>query len=217
MGTVSRVPVQVLSGDGSDALAGLEADFTMLDAGIAAARAWTCRSVAVVLGVSRDLHAEVDTDACRTRGAAILRRSSGGGTVVIGPGTLQWALVIPHDEGMEPPSLDAAKGSANAAVRRALAAAGAGIALDDDPWGDLCAGDRKVGGLAIRRQRAATLVHGTLLTTADIANIAALLKHPQREPAWRRGRPHGDFLARLGAVDPLLFSAALVEAAHGAR
>lgn len=215
--TSSRIPVEVLlpaagaASGGGDAAEGLLADFAMLDEGRAASRAWTCRQAAVVLGVSRDFDAEVDRSECLRRDVAVLRRSSGGGTVAIGSGTLQWAVVFPHASG-EPPSLDAAKLVANGAVAAALAAVGAAPALDVDAWGDLRRGDRKVGGLAIRRQRAATLVHGTLLADADLAEVAALLRHPQREPAWRRGRSHADFLAALGAIDVEAFAGALDEA-----
>lgn len=204
-----RPPVEILLGDAGDAARGIEDDFAMLDAGRAAARVWTCRRVAVVLGVSRDLDAEVEREECLRRGAAVLRRASGGGTVVIGPGTVQYAFVVEHAPDAEPPSLDAVKQDCNDAVRRALAAAGIGAALETDPWGDLRAGDRKVGGLAMRRRRDATLLHGTLLARADVDTIAALLRHPEREPAWRRRRPHREFLANLGDFDQEAFANAL--------
>lgn len=210
--TASRVPVEAVLADGGDALAGLLGDFAMLDAGAPATRTWTCRDRAVVLGVSRDFHAEVERDECLRRGVAVLRRSSGGGTVAIGPGTVQWALVFRHEPATEPPSLDDAKRIANDAVRHALLAVKPGVALDSDPWGDLRVEDRKVGGLALRRQRTATLVHGTLLADADLDAIAALLKHPLHEPAWRRGRAHADFLAGVGPVDVDRFASALAGA-----
>lgn len=217
--TVPRIPVEVVlpaddyaSGSGNDAAAGLLGDFVMLEAGLAASRGWNCRQTAVVLGVSRDLETEVEREECLRRRVSVLRRSSGGGTVVIGPGTLQWAVVFPHPAGGEPPSLDAAKQAANEGVRRALQSIEVGCALNIDPWGDLCSDDRKVGGLAIRRQRVATLVHGTLLVDADLDAIAALLKHPQKEPDWRRGRSHADFLAGLGRLDVEAFTHALAAA-----
>src|SRR5262245_22625242 len=58
-------------------------------------RFWESRQYAVVLGASRRLRDEVFIDACRTDGVPILRRSSGGGTVVVGPGALNVTVVLP--------------------------------------------------------------------------------------------------------------------------
>lgn len=209
MGTGARPAVEVLFGEASEAVAGIAADFAMLDEPRPATRVWTCRDTAVVLGVSRPFEAEVHEEACRRHGVAVLRRASGGGTVVIGPGTVQYAFAILHAEDAEAPSLDAVKRDCNDAVRRALAAAGVNANLETDSSGDLRAGDRKVGGLALRRRRHATLLHGTLLADADLGRIAEVLRHPEREPAWRRRRAHVDFLGGLGRFDVDAFAAAL--------
>lgn len=203
-----RPPVEALFGSAPEAVRGIEGDFALLDAARDAARAWTCRESAVVLGISRDPESEVDAPECRRRGVALLRRASGGGTVAIGPGTLQYAIVLAHD-GNEPPSITEAKRVCNDLVREALTRAGVHATLRADPSGDLCLGDRKAGGLALRRQRDATLVHGTLLATADLAFVAAVLRHPASEPAWRRGRSHDEFLAALGRIDADAFAEAL--------
>lgn len=208
----SRAPVEVLHGDAADAARGIEGDFALLDEGRAAARTWTCTSTAVVLGVGRAAADDVDEGECRARGVALLRRASGGGTVVIGPGTLQYALVLPHAPGREPPSLGEVKRLCNESVRRALLACGAAD-VEAEPCGDLRVGDRKVGGTALRRHRDATMLHGTLLLEPDLAMVAALLRHPSREPAWRQGRSHLAFLAGLGPVGEASFAEALRAAA----
>ncbi len=199
--TAARAPVEVLYGEAADAVRGIEGDFAMLEAGRAGARVWTCSATAAVLGVSRDAEAEVNADECRRRGVALLRRASGGGTVVVGPGTVQYAILLPHLAGDAALSLGAAKSESNDAVRDALARCGVDAKLTSDASGDLRIGDRKVGGLALRRHRDATLVHGTLLMSADLELIGAILRHPAREPEWRRGRPHAEFLASLGRFD----------------
>jgi len=203
--TNTRAPVEVLHGQAEGAVRGIEGDFAMLEPMPAApvARVWACVETAVVLGVSRDLATEVDEAACTNRRVAVLRRASGGGTVVIGPGTLQYAFALPHDAG--PPSIDAVKRRCSLLVRDALAASGVGASIDSDHSGDLHVGTRKVAGVALRRLRDATLLHGTLLVAADLGLIAALLRHPAREPAWRQGRPHLDFLANLGHFDADVF------------
>jgi lipoate-protein ligase A len=203
-----RRPVEVLFGESPEAVRGIEGDFEMLEAARPDVRVWTCGEPAIVLGISRDPSLEVDMDECRSRGVALLRRASGGGTVAIGPGTIQYAIVLEHD-GAEPPSITEAKRLCNDLVRDSLLHIGVHATLDVDPSGDLRLGDRKAGGLALRRNRDATLVHGSLLATADVAFIASVLRHPASEPAWRRGRAHGDFLIGLGHVDRDAFAYAL--------
>ncbi len=214
--TRRRPAVEVLSGEAADAVRGIEADFALLEAARTSSRVWTCGAPAVVLGISRDAAVEVDADECVRRGVALVRRASGGGTVAIGAGTVQYAIVFAHAAD-EPPSITDAKSRSNDIVRAALSHAGVGAALDADPSGDLLLGDRKAGGLALRRHRSATLVHGTLLASADLGLIAAVLRHPASEPAWRRGRSHRDFLANLGEIDVDAFARALRQSLSDAR
>jgi len=49
----------------------------------------------VVVGSSSRIDEEVDRAACATAGVPILRRPSGGLTVVLGPGCIMWSVVLP--------------------------------------------------------------------------------------------------------------------------
>ncbi len=62
-------------------------------------RVWQPRRHFVVLGYSNKSRAEVNLDSCRTLGIPVLRRCSGGGTVLQGPGCLNYSLIlrIPED------------------------------------------------------------------------------------------------------------------------
>ena len=55
---------------------------------------WEQQRPAVVLGAGCRLTDDVDEAACRADGVPILRRSSGGGTVLLGPGCLLYTLVL---------------------------------------------------------------------------------------------------------------------------
>ena len=65
---------------------------------------------------------------------------------------------------------------------------------------DVAVGARKISGNAQARRWKALLVHGTLLVDFDPELADAVLKHPPREPAYRRGRPHRDFLVTLRSL-----------------
>src|SRR5579872_7437387 len=57
-------------------------------------RVWEWPRPAVVLGSGGRLAEEVDRAACRADGVPVLRRSSGGGTVLLGGGCLLFTLVL---------------------------------------------------------------------------------------------------------------------------
>src|SRR5262249_51985287 len=60
-------------------------------------RLWEWRQQAVVLGAAGRLAQEVDEAACMNDGVPIVRRSSGGGAVVLGPGCLNFSLILRFD------------------------------------------------------------------------------------------------------------------------
>jgi lipoate-protein ligase A len=62
---------------------------------------------------------------------------------------------------------------------------------------DLAIEQRKVSGNAQRRTQHAILHHGTLLYDFDAASSERFLKRPQRQPRYRAGRSHSDFLGNL--------------------
>ncbi len=81
----------------ADNLAGDEALLIQAEeaGGPPALRFWELDHLAVILGASCRLSENVRVEACQRDGVAIARRSSGGGTVVIGPGALNVTLVVP--------------------------------------------------------------------------------------------------------------------------
>ena len=172
-------------------LAGTAAD------GTPAFRTWVTTRHTVVVGRAVDVESEVDIDRCARLAVPIVRRPSGGRTVVVGPGTVQYTFVLPYRLSPELAAIPSSKRFCN----RLLLGALADTRIAEDVSGDLLVGDRKVGGLAIKRARDAMLLHGTLLVSAEIELLATLLRHPLREPPYRRGRPHGEFLANLGPFD----------------
>lgn len=180
-------------------------------------RTWVAEHPAVVLGSSCRIDAEVDRGVCRGDGVPILRRPSGGGTVVVGPGCVMWTVVTPHPAGapaIEPlhaAHLDPVAARVTAAVRaagrsdrRVERRGTSDLVVVDDPAPDAA---RKVSGNALRVRRCGVLYHGTLLDDCDLEMVARLLRHPPREPAYRAGRTHREFLANLGLGRPALDAA----------
>jgi lipoate-protein ligase A len=170
-------------------------------------RTWMATAPTVVLGSSSHVAAEVDPDACAAAGVRLVRRPSGGLTVVLGPGCLMWSVIMPHPQGS--PGLE----TIHAALLEPLAAAlrAAGRAVYRRGTSDLAVvdgqTDRKVSGNALRVKRHGVLYHGTLLDAFDLDMVSRVLRHPPQEPAYRAGRSHAGFIANLGLGRPRLEAA----------
>ncbi|OYW18312.1 MAG: hypothetical protein B7Z55_10850 [Planctomycetales bacterium 12-60-4] len=61
-------------------------------------RVWEQSTTAVIVGRSNAIEREVDVAACEADGVPILKRCSGGGAVVLGPGCLCYSLVLPSGD-----------------------------------------------------------------------------------------------------------------------
>ncbi len=157
---------------------------------------WWGGPPAVVMGSNERPERVTDIDACVRLSLPILKRPTGGGTVLETAGVFNYSLITPA-----PVSLDV-----NAAFRPGLdlvcaILSGLGVAGTRAGTSDIAVGDRKISGNAQARKWRALLVHGTILVDFDYDLADEVLKHPPREPAYRRGRSHRDFLISLRALD----------------
>src|SRR5207248_4591650 len=66
-----------------------------------ALRVWEWPRPAVVLGAGGRIADDVDVTACERDGVSLARRSSGGGTVLLGPGCLLYSVVLRYDRAAE--------------------------------------------------------------------------------------------------------------------
>lgn len=166
-------------------------------------RVWEPDRLAVVLGASCRLIEDVDVALCRSDGVPIARRSSGGGTVVVGPGTLNVTVVLPNHAAPGLQAVDTAQSYVLDRIAVALRRVVPGVEVRG--LGDLTVGGRKFGGSAQRRLRHGFLVHASILYRLPIDAVARYTRLPRRQPSYRGGRSHQDFLTNLDLPrDPLL-------------
>ena len=166
--------------------------------GSAVLRFWEAARPFVVLGFANKLQEEVNETACRNLGVPILRRCSGGGTVVQGPGCLNYALILPAGETGPLRNVTSTNAfvmqrhqqALTALVRREITVEGVT---------DLAIGQLKFSGNAQRRRREWLLFHGTFLYGFDLEWIPQLLLQPPRQPSYRLSRPHQEFVTLLPA------------------
>jgi len=150
---------------------------------------------AVVLGAGCRLGQAVDEAACKRDGVPILRRSSGGGTVLLGPGCLIYSLILSYDR--EPALAEVRPSYAYilGQIRDALGELVPGI--EHAGTSDLAIGGRKFSGNAQQRKRTHLLHHGTLLYAFDATLVERYLCMPDRQPDYRARRRHDEFLVNL--------------------
>jgi lipoate-protein ligase A len=161
-------------------------------------RLWESRAPLVVVGRSSRVHAEVNVAVCRERGVPILRRPSGGAAVVAGPGCLMYAVVLDCRLRPELRSIENAHRFVLETNLRAVRSLGIDAARKGTS--DLAIDDRKFSGNSLRCRRNSLLYHGTLLFQFDLPLVGELLKMPDRQPAYRAGRTHDEFVANLSVI-----------------
>lgn len=172
-------------------------------------RLWECPRALVVIGRSSRVDVEVDREACRADGVPIIRRCSGGAAVVAGPGCLMYSVVLSYHRRPELRSIDNAHRFVLDTLTAALAPAYP--AVRSRGISDLALGSRKISGNSLRCKRTHVLYHGTLLYDFALERISRLLKTPPRQPDYREGRSHQDFVANLPA-SPHTLRRLLIEA-----
>lgn len=160
-------------------------------------RFWELSSLAVVLGSGGSVAIDVNVAACDADQVPILRRASGGGTVLLGPGCLCFSLVLSYDLA---PGLDQIRASNQYILNRLRTALAPIIPANPEGTSDLAVNGVKISGNAQQRKRTHFLHHGTLLCGFDLEPIAKYLHAPERQPDYRKNRPHAEFIANLPAT-----------------
>lgn len=185
-----------------DLLAGTRAD------GVARGRIVRPSRPVIVLGRSSDPESELDVEALSRRPIDLLRRRGGGCTVLLDPGNLVVSLVLPV------PGF----GAINRYFRQISSWLSAELALcgiegvRQEGVSDLALGEWKIGGSCIFRTRDLLYYSTTLLVEPDIEAMERYLAHPPREPAYRRGRRHRDFVMGLARASKGLDTEGLLAA-----
>ena len=114
---------------------------------------------------------------------------------MVGPGVLCVTTILPEDAAPGLSRVDLAHD--HVLERIAAAIKNAGVSTRVLGRGDLVLDGRKCGGSAQRRLRSWFMVHCSILYDFEIERIVRYLKMPRRQPEYRSGRSHGDFLVNL--------------------
>jgi lipoate-protein ligase A len=180
-----------------------EALLDLSDEGLAGdvLRLWEPAHYFVAMGYANKISDEVHSSFCDFTGIPILRRCTGGGAVLQGPGVLNYSLIL-RAEG----DLHNISATNNFILKRHQLALAAILKAPVEIQGhtDLAIGGLKFSGNSQRRKKHFLLFHGSILLHLDIALVEKALPFPSREPDYRLGRSHSDFLLNLKVPSELI-------------
>jgi lipoate-protein ligase A len=161
-------------------------------------RFWEPKTHFVVLGYANQAAREANLETCQAGKIPVLRRCSGGGTVLQGPGCLNYSLVLMVPE--IPASPMSSIASANEFIMHRHQAALQGLLkrpVRIAGHTDLTVANLKFSGNAQRRHQRAFIFHGTFLLNFDLSLVERFLPLPSKQPTYRENRSHGSFLTTL--------------------
>lgn len=176
-------------------------------------RFWEPGHFFVVAGYSNRISSGVNTAACEANEIPIHRRCTGGGTVLQGPGCLNYSLILKIAARAELQTIHSANRfimEKNRAALQKICVAGAEVLVQGHTDLTVATGGlppdarRKFSGNAQRRKKNYLLFHGTLLLAFDLERIENFLLMPSAQPAYRQNRTHRDFLTNLNLPPSLV-------------
>jgi len=167
-------------------------------------RFWEPSQYFVVVGYANKVSHEVHDNFCDFNGIPILRRCTGGGAVLQGKGVLNYSLIL-RAQG----ELHNITATNSFVLKRHCAALAAMLRAPVEIQGhtDLAIGGLKFSGNSQRRKKQFLLFHGSFLLDLDIEMVEQALRFPSRQPDYRLGRSHSDFLMNLKVPSTLIKSA----------
>lgn len=158
-------------------------------------RIWEPVETFVVLGRSSRVAEEVDLAACHERGIPVFRRCSGGASIVTGPGCLMYAVVLSYEKRPQLHMISEAHRFVLETLVDGLQAVVPEVRYQGTS--DLTIGNCKFSGNSLRCKKSHLLYHGTLMYDFPVDTVSACLRSPPRQPEYRDGREHAEFIRNL--------------------
>jgi lipoate-protein ligase A len=156
-------------------------------------RSWEPDQILVVLGRGNQTNLEVYEDRCQADHVPIIRRRGGGGAVVLSPGVLVISLVKQVKQHF---SFKEYFQQINALIIISLQTLEIWN-LSQQGHSDICIRDRKILGASMYRSKDLLFYSASLMVSNSLDLIDWYLKYPSKEPEYRRGRSHQDFLTTI--------------------
>lgn len=153
-------------------------------------------SPSIVLGISGKPDVMVHQHDAERQGVPLIKRFSGGGTVVVDEDTIMMSIIVqgeralPHVERFPKPIMEWCESILSNRMNDLL---GGDFRLREH---DFVVGDKKIGGNA-QAISGTRWLHHTSFVFDYQDEAMALLKHPPKTPEYRQHREHTEFVTRI--------------------
>jgi len=164
-------------------------------------RIWIPKAPLLVLGYSQEAHLELNVKAVEAAQIPVYKRKSGGGAVFLSKGSVCVALRFERRHGLTIADYFSA---ANGFIQKAFLEEFQ-LELNARGISDLAWNERKVVGSTLHLPRGHTLYLASILVSIPLELLDEFLCHPSREPDYRQGRPHSEFVQNLSEIPGLEF------------
>ena len=158
-------------------------------------RFWESKEYFVVVGRSGKTAVECFKDKCMAQNIKIIRRISGGGTVLQGAGCLNYSLILSYDNAKKLKDINSSYDHILGIMSRAFKEKD--ISVKYLPISDMVYKNKKFSGNAQARKKKFLLHHGTILYDFDFSKISEYIQYPPKEPEYRASREHEEFVVNL--------------------
>jgi len=154
---------------------------------------WIPDKVYIVLGASNNPADALNMDMVEKDQITVLKRPSGGQTVILTPNNIIIAAVYFDKKTMQPKDVFQ---QINKLIISTIEHTGI---RDLSLMGisDIAISGKKILGSAIYRNKEALLYHAVLNLGEPSITFERYLKHPSKEPEYRQGRSHAEFVTSL--------------------
>lgn len=167
-------------------------------------RVWIPESPLLVLGNSQTAETELNVEAARADGVPVYQRKGGGGAVYLDARCVCVALRLRREKTSALHDFFAA---GNGLIQAAFLK-GSGVRAELRGISDLAFleerhgrwEERKLSGSSLHLTRECGVYLASILVDVDLRRLDRYLRHPSREPDYREGRGHGDFVANLASI-----------------
>jgi lipoate-protein ligase A len=175
---------------------------------------WQPGEYQIVLGQSNTAENSLITENVIRDSVPVTKRPSGGEAVILTPSTI--AFTVSKAFSVSVPFRDFFR-TVNSLVIDCLADLGVAN-LSSNGISDITIGNKKILGSSMRNTHGCLIYHAVLNVSEDPGLFEKYLRHPGREPGYRTGRSHSEFVTSLKAegydLKPGVLIPALEEKLH---
>jgi len=154
---------------------------------------WHPEQKYLVIGQGNKVDTSLYTEKVAADNIQVYKRPSGGETVILTPKTLVISAIT-IDEKFKNPSIYFKH--YNTILMEAFREMGI-QEIGQKGISDICIGNKKIVGSSIYRRKNKVFYHAVINVKESINEIAKYIKHPSKEPDYREGRNHTEFVTSI--------------------